>query len=200
MRKAGSSKTKATHGVGMTPSVFGQPPLLEGEDAEAYHELLDKIYDAIGPQDAIEELWVRDVVDLFWDSLRLRRLKVKLIAGARREALKRLYYRLTSRWLSDAVLTEWVNGEADAKAQVTEFLQEAGLDEEAITAQTIGDDIKTLERIDRLILQRDACRNAALRELDRRRDARARRLREIAREFEQPETAAIAPPPVRAAE
>jgi hypothetical protein len=200
MSKAGSSKSKTSPGPNASQSVFGEVPLLAGEDAVAYLELEQKIYDAINPQDAIEELWARDVVDLFWDSLRLRRLKVKLIAGAKREALKRLYFRLTNRWFPEATLTEWVNGDEEATSQISAFLDEAGLDEEAVTAQTIRDEIKTLESVDRLILQRDACRNAALRELDRRRDARARRLREIAREVEQPATAAIESPQMRAAE
>ncbi len=200
MSKAGSSKSKTSPRPDASQSVFGEAPLLAGEDAAAYLELEEKIYDAINPQDAIEELWARDVVDLFWDSLRLRRLKVKLIAGAKREALKRLYFRLTNRWLPESTLTEWVNGEEEATGQISAFLDEAGLDEEAITAQTIRDEIKTLESIDRLILQRDACRNAALRELDRRRDARARRLSEIAHEVEQPEKTALEPPKMRAAE
>ncbi len=92
MNKTASPKSKGSVGGGAPPNVFGEPPLLAGEDAAAYLELSEKIYDAINPQDAIEELWARDVVDLFWDSLRLRRLKVKLIAGAKREALKRLYF------------------------------------------------------------------------------------------------------------
>jgi len=59
---------------------------------------------------------------------------------------------------------------------------------------------QAIEKIDRLILQRDAFRNATLRELDRRRHARARRLREIACDIDQTVLVALAPPKIRAAE
>jgi hypothetical protein len=40
------------------------PLLLEGEDAPAYAALNERIRDAVVPKDIIEEIWVRDVVDL----------------------------------------------------------------------------------------------------------------------------------------
>lgn len=80
------------------------------------------------------------------------------------------------------------------------MFERTGLDQEAITAQVIRDEIQAIEKIDRLILQRDACRNATLRELDRRRDARARRLREIAYDIDQTKSVILAPPAMRAAE
>lgn len=199
MIRAASTKKHKSAGSSH-PSPFGPPPLLDCEDAAAYHELEKKIYDAINPQDTIEELWARDVADLFWESLRLRRLKVKLIGGSKRDGLNRLYFRLTGRWISPLILEGWVNRDDEARAEVLAFLDEVGLDEEAITAQSIRDEIKTLESVERLIMQRDACRNAALRELERRRDTRARRLREIAHDLDHAETAALGPPQMKAAE
>lgn len=57
--------------------MFGPPPLLEGEDAAAYDELLARVSAAANPSDVIHEIWVRDVVDLTWEILRWRRLKKK---------------------------------------------------------------------------------------------------------------------------
>ena len=34
---------------------------------------------AIKPKDVLEEMWVRDVVDLTWETLRMRRLKAALL-------------------------------------------------------------------------------------------------------------------------
>jgi len=181
-------------------TLFGSPPLLQGEDAAAYHELAARIYGAIAPTDAIEELWARDVVDLFWDSLRLRRLRTKLIAGSRRSALNYLCFKLTGRFLGDSMLAGWVEGDDEATRLVSAILGAAGLDDEAITAEATRQEIFGLEKIDRLILQRDACRNTALRELDRRRDARAKLLREISRDIDHPNPAALQAPQMRAAE
>lgn len=200
MSKAQAPKTQPLPPGKSLASGFGSPPLLKGEDVAAYQELADKISEAINPVDAIEELWARDIVDLFWDSLRLRRLRVKLIEGTKSEGLERLYYRLTGTRPSEKLLSGWLNGDKKAVHDVATMLKRAGLDEEAITAQVIRDEIQAIEKIDRLILQRDACRNATLRELDRRRDARARRLREIAYDIDQTKPVVLAPPAMRAAE
>jgi hypothetical protein len=59
--------------------LLGAPPLVGGEDAAAYDELLARVAGAVAPADVLEEMWVRDVVDLAWETLRLRRLKALLL-------------------------------------------------------------------------------------------------------------------------
>ena len=54
------------------------PPLIEGENAAAYDDLLARISGTLKPADILEEIWVRDVVDLVWDAFRLRRFKAHL--------------------------------------------------------------------------------------------------------------------------
>jgi hypothetical protein len=45
-------------------TLFGQPGLLDGEDAAAYDELLARIHDAVKPGDIIEEMLISDVASL----------------------------------------------------------------------------------------------------------------------------------------
>jgi hypothetical protein len=52
-------------------------PLLEGEDAAAYDELLVRISGAVKPTDIFEEIRIREIVDLVWGAFRLRRLKLE---------------------------------------------------------------------------------------------------------------------------
>src|SRR6202048_5555515 len=59
----------------------GEPGLILGEDAQGYDELLAQVRRALTPRDVMEEMWIRDVVDLAWDSFRLRRLKANLLRG-----------------------------------------------------------------------------------------------------------------------
>src|SRR6516225_5762374 len=63
-------------------TIFGPPPLLPGESEANYRALYQRVRGAIEPADLIEELWVRDITDLFWETLRLRRLKAKLMTAA----------------------------------------------------------------------------------------------------------------------
>ena len=58
-----------------TISEFQLLALLEGEDESAYLKPLAQVTAAVEPKDVIAEFWVRDVVDLAWEALRLRRLK-----------------------------------------------------------------------------------------------------------------------------
>jgi hypothetical protein len=61
---------------------FGPPPLLDGEDTGAYGDLLARVSAAIRPADILEEIWLRDFLDLAWEILRWRRLKGAVVSGA----------------------------------------------------------------------------------------------------------------------
>ena len=69
--------------------------MLDGEDAGAYDALYGHIRTAVAPRDVLEEIWARDVVDNVWETLRLRRLKVKLMRASAHEGLDRLLRPLT---------------------------------------------------------------------------------------------------------
>jgi hypothetical protein len=89
------SDRKAKSKSNMTPAparrfrLFGQPQILEGEDAAAYDELLARICDAIKPVDTIEEMFIADVISLEWEVLRWRRLKWTLVQATGLNALER---------------------------------------------------------------------------------------------------------------
>ena len=53
-----------------------------GEKETDYAEVVLRIVKTAPPRDAIEDLLTRDVIDLSWDVLRLRRLKAGLLRGA----------------------------------------------------------------------------------------------------------------------
>jgi hypothetical protein len=70
-------------------ALFGPPPLLEGEDAAAYEQLVGRIYAAVKPVDIIEEIFTNDLLSLQWEVLRWRRLKWSLLRERGLEALER---------------------------------------------------------------------------------------------------------------
>ena len=81
MERTEGTKTGPTNPTSGAPGpaarldIFGPPPLIEGEDAAAYDELLVRISAAVKPADILEDIWVREMVDLVWGAFRLRRFK-----------------------------------------------------------------------------------------------------------------------------
>jgi len=47
-------------------ALFGDPPLMRGEDVGAYNKLLDQFAELVEPRDVLEWWWVRDVTDHTW--------------------------------------------------------------------------------------------------------------------------------------
>ena len=173
-------------------SLFGPAPLLAGEDASAYEALKGRIRAAVAPNDVIEEIWVRDVLDLLWETMRLRRLKAKLMQAAAHEGLDELLRPLTGILEHQDLSNAWARRDEKSVKKVDALLKQAGLDQEAIAARTLAVKLDAFERIDRIIMQTEARRNMILREIDRHRDVLARRLREASAMIEDAEFAVIA--------
>jgi hypothetical protein len=55
--------------------------VFDGEDSAGYDDLLARVSGAIKPADIIEEIWIRDIVALTWEALRLRRARAALLAA-----------------------------------------------------------------------------------------------------------------------
>ena len=90
--KQGARRSNASGGIEQAiAAAAGPPPLIAGEKAPAYEEMLARVADAVKASDMLEHMWVRDVVDLAWEVFRLRRHKVNLMAAARFEGMKQLH-------------------------------------------------------------------------------------------------------------
>src|SRR6516225_11542214 len=60
-------------------SFLGSPPLIPGEVASDYQQLLTAVINVMKPVDFLETMWTRDIVDLQWDIIRFRRIKADVI-------------------------------------------------------------------------------------------------------------------------
>ena len=185
---AGSFQAKAG-GFELDP-----PVLLAGEDLAQYERLGGKVAAAVEPADVIEVFWVRDVVDLLWEVLRLRRLKASLLLASAASGLEQLLKPVLGWEAAQTLAQAWHAGEKRARAQVDTFLKERGLTLDAITAQTLSDKIDHVERIDRMIANAEARRHVVLREIDRHRVATAARLRAAAEAIEEGEFEEVSGP------
>src|SRR5262249_50914352 len=179
-------------------ALFGPPPLLDGEDTAAYDELLVRISGAVKPADILEEIWVRDVVDLVWEAFRLRRLKANLMTVVAYEGLTKILETLIGRWSDASDLAQaWARRDRDAIRQVDELLASAGFTMDAVMAQTLSLKLNDIERIDRMIATAEGRRNAILREVDRHRTTWGRNLHQAAQQIEATEIKVIETKPAK---
>jgi hypothetical protein len=81
------------------------------------------------------------------------------------------------------LVQEYVRGERDAVTLVNELLTDAGMSMDSFMTKALGGGIDKIERIDRLTAVAETRRNAALREIDRRRDGET--LRRSVHEIEE---------------
>src|SRR4051794_36452373 len=116
---------------------FGPAPLFEGEDAAGYDELLARVSGAIKPADIIEEIWIRDIVGLTWEALRLRRARVALLAANRYVGVRRVLSPLCGTEAYD-LSEQWARREDAAVAAVDRHLSTAGPTLGAVLAETMS--------------------------------------------------------------
>jgi hypothetical protein len=159
-------------------SPLGPPSLIDGEDRTAFDDFAARVSSAVRPKDFLEEIWLRDVVDLSWECLRMRRLKAKLISAAMSSGLHRLLEPLVGYGDASELCSQWETRDRKAMKQVNNYLADVGATMETVTAWTLSKNIDTIERMDRMIMSAEARRNAALREVDRHRASLAQVLRQ----------------------
>ena len=171
-------------------SCFGPTPLFDGEDSAGYDELLARVSGAIKPADIIEEIWIRDIVGLTWEALRLRRARAALLTANRYVGVKRVLWPMCGLKAHD-LSEQWARREGEAIAAVDRHLATAGLTMDAVMAETMSVEIELVEKMDRMIASAEIRRNATLREIERRRSEFAARLRQTTQDRDNVEEASF---------
>ena len=134
----------------------------------------------MSPKDMIERIWVRDVVDLVWETMRLRDFKARLIAASSHKGLNRLLDQRGIETSKQKRLVEgWARRDPKLMKEVKAILASAGLDETAISAETFFAQIETFDRLDTMVSRLEARRNAMLREMGRYREVTARHMEKV---------------------
>lgn len=164
-------------------ALFAPPPLLAGENSADYDELLAGISATVKPSDTVEEIWVRDLVDLVWETLRLRRFKACLLATNAHMGVYELLKTLIGVREAKALAARWWRRERLALQRVDRLLASAELTMDAVLAHTLALRIDDFDRIDRMIATAEARRSVVLREVERRRASLAQALRQASEEI-----------------
>jgi hypothetical protein len=149
------------------------------------------------PSDIVEEIWVRDVVDLTWEIFRGRRVKNCLVAAEVPNVLRHILSPLVdaepySEWMN-ALVKQWTAQKPSAIKRVNKYLASEKLTFDTAIARALLTRINIIERIDRSITIAEGRRNAVLREIDRRRVTFAQTLRGKIHEIDDAEFETIEP-------
>ena len=166
--------------------LLGPPPVLLGEDAAKFAKILTRITASVKPTDAIEEIWARDVADLTWEVLRLRRLKVGLLLACAHAGLARVLRPLIGDE-AEKLASAWAKREPEAMKKVESLLKQSELTVDGITAETLTVKLDQIERFEAMIAAAEARLGAALREVDRHRAALGDALRAATDDIEDAE-------------
>jgi hypothetical protein len=182
MSEANANRTAESAGERL--ALFGPPPLINGEDLSSYQELEARICGGVKPADILEDIWVRDVIDISWEVLRWRRLQANLMQAhaytGMRETLLPLVGVLKAQTLAEA----WAARKPGAVEEINEALASAGLSMETVMANTLSLKLDELERIGRMVTVAEARRSAALQEIDRHRGTLGKKLRQAVQDLE----------------
>jgi hypothetical protein len=193
LTKSPTNPTSAADRSAARLDLFGPPPLIEGEDAAAYDELLVRISAAVKPADILEDIWVRDVVDFTWEVFALRRLRASLMTATKYKGVRAVLEPIIE-FEANELASDWAAQKPSAIKRVNKILDSAGLTMDAVMAQTLSENLDFVERIERMITVKESCRNAILREVDRHRAMLAHTLRATVHQLEHSELHVIDDP------
>jgi hypothetical protein len=175
---------------------LGPPPLIDGEDPDAYRHILDQMTARVIPQDAFEEVWLRDIVDLTWEAVRWRRYAAALVTGMMRQGALEALHPLLGPEGAMRLSNVLRSGKPETLNGTKERLGAVGLSIDAVAANTLAMRMANLGRLDffnRLAAQAEARRNAALSEIAGHRKVLANLLRKASDDIIQAEFEEVAP-------
>ena len=159
-------------------------PLIDGETDVDFDAFRHACHADIKPKGITESIWVDDFIQYEWEILRLRRMRISILQSSRQDALCRLLHSLIPhdemrRGEREKLAYGLSIQEADTIDHVNSILEAHGLSSDAIIAEAFKNRMDTLEKLDRLIENCSRRRDAALRNLEKRRDELAARMRNL---------------------
>jgi hypothetical protein len=162
--------------------LLGPAPLLSWEGPERYERVLAAMAQAVGPRDWIEWVWTKDLVDLGWEAARARRAQAAAVGLAYEKALAHLMGNHRRNLVGDEYrrrIARLSSGDPKALRAFRETLDGMGLRSEGVSGEAAGDAayllaMDDIEPLGLIIARCEARRDAILREMDRRREFKAR--------------------------
>ena len=160
--------------IGFPPEIariFRRPLLLVGEISRDYEEICKSLVHSIKPQSLLEWLFLKQVLDLYWETLRLYKFKTEVVNMTWCEALRQAVESILEgedderRRAAQEHVDAWFST-MEAQESTRKLLLKHGISEDAITAQAMALRLPELEVIDKLLAQARVSQMATLREIE----------------------------------
>ncbi len=186
----------ATPQAASAADLLGPPPVIMGESASEYEELVERVREVLKPTEIIEEMWVRDIADGAWTIRRCRREKANLLQANAYSGLESVLAPLMANGLEAQDLScRWAKRDPVAVAEAEQLLQSAGLTIDAAMAETSVWKSRELERLEHTIISAEVGRGRAFRDLAYYRQMSAQWARDVRQKVEDAEFEDVVPPP-----
>jgi hypothetical protein len=164
--------------------LFANRPLLLGESPELYDTLLSRVAAEAKPEDTIERLLLRDVVDLTWEIQRFRKIHTTIIQNSMEaRVISKMKLALSRAANADVVESaepataepeidhddlarRYFAGDSEARREIEAMLAEQGIEldsESSLMTSVYLDNESNLDFIDRMIAAAEARRERMLR-------------------------------------
>ena len=174
----------------MTPSASGAElapflsrSLLITESKDEFEQLSSMMLQEIEPRGGIEMVYVAEIIDTTWQTIRYQRSRTAMLNVEYRNAVRNLLdheLEVVDSERADALAQQWFTTKK-AREEVGELLIRFNLDESAIEAEAIKSLGAELERLDRMLTSLQSRRNRAIRGLREYRESVAERARDVSR-------------------
>src|SRR6202048_5433262 len=148
MTRSSEPTTAASQPLATAP-LLGGAPLIRGENVRSYDELLERICATLQPRDSRGEIWIREIVDLVWETFRLRRAKASLMTDAARREVERQLD--TSHPGAHQIALEWAAGGGGAAVEGERVARPPGLSMDGIVAHAMSNAVHNMERLARML-------------------------------------------------
>jgi hypothetical protein len=154
-------------------SLLGEPPLLEGEDREAYLALRSLVIEELQPKTAMDQIDVHDFVTQLWEEQRFRQASVAIIRGGMLKAVKHSLEEICrDQWRSpigepaEMALKYFSTDPKESKA-VRSLLEQHGITQSALQAKAAQLESNGMLMFERLITARANARRMLRKEAKR---------------------------------
>jgi hypothetical protein len=173
-------KVRKTRSLPSELRSFAEPNLLPGESHRDFAIIQKMMIDEVQPVSCMEWLWTLDLVELSWEILRYRRLKMRILALDRSAAIEAIVLRVDGEGLPIEAMpmvrqharraaADW-RTDPQAAVDIETYLERNGFDQIDINAQVIAQERELFLMFDHLMQSAQSRRVQLLREIHVRRE------------------------------